>query len=326
MTPLERALRERIVAEGPITVEAYMNACNDYYYATRDPLGAAGDFTTAPEISQMFGEMIGAALADCWTRAGRPADAAYVELGPGRGTLASDALRVMRGAGFGGAVHFIETSPVLREIQRGAHPGAGWHDTLESLPQGGPLLLVANEFFDALPVRQFIGGIERRVILTPAGLAFDRDGEVIEDSPVRDEMAREIGAQLDQRGGVAIIIDYGHASTAPGETLQAVRGHEFAPLLHNPGEQDLTAHVDFEALATQTAVGEVKATRLVTQGEWLNRLGIGVRAAALADASPDRAAELSEAVRRLTGKAEMGELFKVLAIHSPSWPEPAGFE
>jgi SAM-dependent MidA family methyltransferase len=326
MTPLERALRERIVAQGPITVEAYMIACNDYYYATRDPLGATGDFTTAPEISQMFGEMIGAALADCWTRAGKPGDAAYVELGPGRGTLASDALRVMRSAGFAGQVHFVETSPVLRDLQRGVHPGAEWHDTFESLPGGGPLLLVANEFFDALPVRQFIGGIERRVALTPAGLAFDRDGEVVEDSPVRDEAAREIGAQLNQRGGVALVIDYGHASMAPGETLQAVRGHEFAPLLHNPGEQDLTAHVDFEALASQAAVGDVNVTRLVTQGEWLNRLGIGVRAAALADASPERASELAAAVRRLTGKAEMGELFKVLAIHSAPWPEPAGFE
>jgi SAM-dependent MidA family methyltransferase len=197
---------------------------------------------------------------------------------------------------------------------------------LLTIPEDRPMLLVANEFFDALPVRQFIGGIERRVALTPAGLAFDRDGEVIEDSPVRDEIAREIGAQLDGRGGVAIVIDYGHARTAPGETLQAVRGHEFAPLLHNPGEQDLTAHVDFEALATQAAVGDVKVSRLVTQGEWLNRLGIGVRGAALADASPERATELADAIRRLTGKAEMGELFKVIAIHSAGWPAPAGFQ
>jgi SAM-dependent MidA family methyltransferase len=326
MTPLERALRERIAAEGPITVEAYMHACNDYYYATRDPLGAAGDFTTAPEISQMFGEMIGAALADCWTRAGAPADAIYVEAGPGRGTLASDALRVMRGAGFGGAVHFIETSPVLRRIQREAHPGAQWHDSLESLPQSGPLLLVANEFFDALPVRQFIGGIERRVGLTPAGLAFDRGGEVVEDSPIRDDVAREIGLQLDDRGGVAIVIDYGHATSAPGETLQAVRGHAFAPLLHKPGEQDLTAHVDFEALATQAAVGGVRVAGPLAQGEWLKRLGIDVRAAALTAASPERAAEVAAAVQRLTGKAEMGELFKVIAFHPAQWPAPAGFE
>ena len=326
MTPFERTLRERIEAEGPITVEAYMEACNDFYYATRDPLGAAGDFTTSPEISQMFGEVTGAALADCWTRAGAPADAIYVELGPGRGTLASDALRVMRAAGFDGGVHFVETSPVLRGIQRKSHPDAEWHDSVESLPQGGPLLLVANEFFDALPVRQFIDGIERHVTLAPAGLAFDRDGEVVEDSPMRDEAAREVGALLDERGGVALIIDYGHASTAPGETLQAVRGHAFAPLLHKPGEQDLTAHVDFEALANQAAVGDVKVTRLVAQGEWLKRLGIGVRAAALSDASAERAAELAAAVQRLTGKSAMGELFKVIAFHSAEWPAPAGFE
>jgi SAM-dependent MidA family methyltransferase len=303
-----------------------MHACNDYYYATHDPLGAAGDFTTAPEISQMFGEMIGAALADCWKRGGGPADAIYVEAGPGRGTLASDALRVMRGAGFEGGVHFVETSPILRDAQYERHPNADWHETLLTIPENRPLLLVANEFFDALPVRQFIGGIERRVALTPAGLAFDRDGEVVEDSPVRDNVAREIGLQLDVRGGVALIIDYGHAKSAPGETLQAVRGHAFAPLLHKPGEQDLTAHVDFEALANQAAVGGVKVTGPVAQGEWLKRLGIGLRAAALTAASPARAAELASAVQRLSGKAEMGELFKVIAFHSADWPAPAGFE
>jgi SAM-dependent MidA family methyltransferase len=326
LTPFEQALRERIEAKGPITVEAYMEACNAHYYATRDPLGASGDFTTAPEVSQMFGEMVGAALADCWTRAGAPVDAVYVELGPGRGTLASDALRVLRGTGFTGGVHFVETSPVLREMQRRSHPDAVWHDCLESLPPGGPLLLVANEFFDALPVRQFIEGIERRVRSTPAGLAFERDGEVLEDSPVRDEAAREIGTLLGDRGGVALIIDYGHGSSSSGETLQAVRGHAFADVLDKPGDQDLTAHVDFEALANSAAVGTVKVTPLVTQGEWLKRLGIGLRAAALTDASPERAPELAAAVSRLTGKAEMGKLFKVIAVHSSDWPEPAGFK
>ena len=131
-----------------------MEACNAYYYATRDPLGRDGDFTTAPEISQMFGELVGAALADCWARAGRPADAAYVELGPGRGSLAADALRVLKAAGFAGPVHLVETSPVLRKAQQEAVPGAEWHDSIEDLP-ASPLLLVANEFFDALPVRQF---------------------------------------------------------------------------------------------------------------------------------------------------------------------------
>jgi SAM-dependent MidA family methyltransferase len=326
VTPLERALRERIAAEGPITVETFMEACNSYYYATRDPLGARGDFTTAPEISQMFGELVGAALADCWKRAGAPADAIYAELGPGRGTLASDALRVLRSAGFRGEVHLIETSPVLRDAQ-GELLGdeVDWHESLLTIPPGRPLLLVANEFFDALPIRQFVGGIERRVALTPAGLAFERDGEIVEDSPIRDAVAWEIGAQLDTRGGVAIVIDYGHERSARGETLQAVRGHEFAAVLHAPGEQDLTSHVDFEALAKKALVGGTRVTKLVTQGEWLIRLGIEARAQALSRANPDRAHELQTAVDRLTSRDQMGTLFKVMAIHSPDWPAPAGF-
>jgi SAM-dependent MidA family methyltransferase len=165
VSPLERALRERIRSEGAISVEAFMEACNAYYYATRDPLGAAGDFTTAPEISQMFGELVGAALGDCWKRAGAPAGAIYAELGPGRGTLAADALRVLRSSGFGGDVHFVETSPVLREAQKRAVPTAHWHDAIAGLPER-PLLLVANEFLDALPIRQFVAGIERRVKVT----------------------------------------------------------------------------------------------------------------------------------------------------------------
>ena len=185
MTPFERALHDRIRAEGPITVEAYMEACNSHYYATRDPLGRAGDFTTAPEISQMFGEMVGAALADCRKRAGEPAGAVYAELGPGRGTLAADALRVMRAQGFAGDVHFVEASPVLREAQRRAEPGASWHDTIEDLP-ALPLLLVANEFLDALPIRQHVGGVERCLIIAGDRLAFDRDGEIVETSPSRE--------------------------------------------------------------------------------------------------------------------------------------------
>ncbi|HWI75502.1 MAG TPA: SAM-dependent methyltransferase, partial [Sphingomicrobium sp.] len=232
-----------------MTVEAFMAACNDYYYATRDPLGASGDFTTAPEISQMFGELVGACLADCWARAGKPPDAIYVELGPGRGTLASDALRVMRSAGLDPAVHFVETSPVLREAQLLLHPDAEWHENLLTLPESRPLLLVANEFFDALPVRQFVQGVERKVTIAAGGLAFDRDGPIIEDSPQREAYAQEIGAQLDLRGGAALIIDYGHPKSAPGDTLQALHAHNFSPVLNRPGEQDLTAHVDFEAVA-----------------------------------------------------------------------------
>ena len=325
MTPLERALRDRILSEGPITVEAYMHACNGYYYATRDPLGAAGDFTTAPEISQMFGELVGACLADCWTRAGKPADAAYVELGPGRGTLAADALRAMRSSGLEPPVHFIETSPVLRKAQAGAVAGASWHDDLSSIP-AVPVLLVANEFLDALPVRQFVGGLERKVIAAAGGLAFDRDGVISEDSPARNAAAAQVASHLAANGGVALIIDYGYSKSAPGDTLQAVRGHRFAPLLDKPGEQDLTAHVDFESVATAAREAGASVTPVATQGQWLERLGIAARAEALARAHPARAKEAESARKRLCDADQMGELFKAIAFHSPKWPAPAGFE
>jgi NADH dehydrogenase [ubiquinone] 1 alpha subcomplex assembly factor 7 len=325
LTPLERALRERIRAEGPISVEAYMEACNDYYYATRDPLGAAGDFTTAPEISQMFGELLGAALADCWSRAGRPPEAAYVELGPGRGTLAADALRVLRRAGFAGAVRLVETSPVFREAQREAVPDAQWFESVEDLP-AAPMLLIANEFFDALPVQQFVDGVERRVATAAGGLAFDRDGEIVEASPAREQATTAIATCIAQCGGAALIIDYGHDKSAPGDTLQAVRRHRFAHPLENPGEQDLTAHVDFQALGDAAREAGAAVTQVVTQGDWLERLGIRARAAALIKAHPQRSDEIAAALHRLTHPDEMGRLFKVSAIHSPDWPAPAGFE
>ena len=324
MTPFERALRERIRADGPLSVEAYMEACNAYYYATRDPFGADGDFTTAPEVSQMFGELVGAALTDVWKRADAPGDAIYVELGPGRGTLAADALRVLRSAGFQGDVHLVETSPVLRDAQAQAVPDAHWHETLGDLPDR-PWLLVANEFFDALPVRQFVQDAERHVVVAGGGLAFDRDGEIVESAPVRDTLAKDVGRHFAQFGGVALIIDYGHARSAPGDTLQAVRGHRYAPVLDRPGEQDLTTHVDFEAIGRSASDAGATVTALVTQGEWLNRLGIGARAAALTASNPERSSDLASAVQRLAGRGEMGELFKVLAMHAHGWPRPAGF-
>ncbi len=324
MTPLERALRERIAAEGPITVEAYMEACNAYYYATRDPLGQRGDFTTAPEVSQMFGEMIGAALADCWKRAGKPADAFYAELGPGRGTLAADALRLLHAAGFRGEVHFVETSPILRDLQKQAVPHAFWHDRIDDLP-AAPLLLVANEFLDALPIRQHVAGVQRRVLVAAGGLAFDRDGEIVETSPVRDKAIRSIATCLGVKGGVALVVDYGHERSAPGDSLQAMRAHRYAPVLANPGEQDLTAHVDFEAVAEAARDAGAAVTPLVTQGEWLLRLGIEARAQALIRANPERAGDVQAALDRLTSNDQMGQLFKVLALHSPGWTAPAGF-
>ena len=324
MSPLERALRERIRSEGAISIEAYMEACNAYYYATRDPLGAAGDFVTAPEVSQMFGELVGAALGDCWKRAGAPADAVYAELGPGRGTLAADALRVLRSSGFAGEVHFVETSPVLREAQKRVVPNAHWHDAIADLPKR-PLLLVANEFLDALPIRQFVAGIERRVTVTGGGLAFERDGEIVETSPVRDEAVETVAAHLVKHGGVALLIDYGHARSAPGDTLQAVSRHRFASVLEASGERDLTSHVDFESVAAVAAKGGAKVTPVVSQGDWLQRLGIDARAQALSRANPDRLEEFNAAIQRLCGAKEMGTLFKVVAIHSPDWPRPAGF-
>jgi len=314
-----------IRAEGPITVEHFMALCNEHFYASRDPLGAAGDFTTAPEISQMFGEIVGAALADCWLRAGAPADAVYVELGPGRGTLAADALRALATAGLQPSVHFIETSPVLRAEQAKRVPDAHWHRTLDGLP-AAPALFVANEFFDALPIRQWVGDEERRVAIVNNALSFTLHGPIREDSPARASAAAAIAGHLSTHGGVALIIDYGHARSADGDTLQAVRGHAFGDVLADPGEQDLTAHVDFEALAKAAAIGGVSVAPLVTQGEWLERLGIQVRATGLVDAHPERSPEIAAAAGRLTASDAMGDLFKVLAVHAADWPRPAGLE
>lgn len=325
MTPLGRALADRIRSEGPLTVEAYMEACNSYYYATRDPLGASGDFTTAPEIHQIFGELIGAALADVWVRAGKPAQAAYAELGPGRGTLANDALRVMRRSGFKGEVHLVETSPRLREAQGKLLPEAIFVDDVADLP-AAPLLLLANEFFDALPIRQLADGHERHVTLAAGGLAFDRDGSIIERSPVRCQVAERLAAHLAAHGGAAIIIDYGFSSGEQGDTLQAVRRHKFAYVLDHPGEQDLTAHVDFSALAEAAARGGAKASRIVSQGTWLETLGIGARAMALAAKNPADTESISAARRRLCDEGEMGRLFKVVALTSRGWPNVAGLE
>jgi SAM-dependent MidA family methyltransferase len=301
-----------------------MEACNSFYYATRDPLGRDGDFTTAPEISQMFGELVGAVLADCRRRAGSPTNVRYVELGPGRGTLARDALRVMRSAGFDPQVHLIETSPTLRAAQSALLGTVTHHEQIGDLAADGPLLVVANEFLDALPVRQHVGGVERQVEWTGNGLAFDRDGEVVESSPARDEAVRALAEGLVALGGAALMIDYGHNRSAPGDTLQAVRNHRFAPVLDNPGEHDLTAHVDFHQVGQVARKAGAFVAGPTGQGEWLERLGIQARARVLADAAPARADEIEQARARLCRPDQMGSLFKVLAIHSPEWPRPAG--
>jgi SAM-dependent MidA family methyltransferase len=339
-------LSRLIAATGPISVAHYMAEANAHYYATRDPLGTAGDFTTAPEISQMFGELVGLWLADLWSRAGAPADAAYLELGPGRGTLAVDALRAMRSAGLRPSVRFVETSPVLRAAQAERVPDACWHDDLGSVPEGFPVLGVANEFFDALPVRQLIcterGWIERRVgwdgsrfvpqpgpqlgsAPIPAALQAAPPGSVIETSPACAAVARELAHRIAAEGGAALIVDYGHDRTSVGETLQAVSGHAFADPWVQPGERDLTAHVDFEALGRAARAEGVRVHGPVGQGEWLRALGIEQRAAALTQAAPGRTEEIEAARHRLTAPDGMGMLFRVLALVAPGWPVPAGF-
>ncbi len=325
MTALEEQLKARIAAEGPIGVDEFMAAANAHYYATRDPLGAGGDFITAPEIHQMFGELIGAALADVWDRADRPSDAVFAELGPGRGTLANDALRVLRRAGFEGGVHLVETSPTLRAAQAKLLPEAKSHDAIEELP-AAPLLLVANEFFDALPVKQWVGNEERHVTHHVMGFAFTLEGTIREISPARERAAETLARHLSSYGGVAIVIDYGYAGGERGDTLQAVRDHRFADPLKTPGEQDLTAHVDFAALAEAARRSGARVSRVASQGAWLETLGIGARAMALAAKNPQDTESISAARRRLCGEEEMGRLFKVIALVGADWPDVAGFE
>ncbi len=360
MTPLEREIRSLIEADGPMPVARYMALCLGHprhgYYTTRDPLGAAGDFTTAPEMSQIFGELIGLWCAEVWRRMGAPRRVLLVELGPGRGTLMQDMLRAARVLPeFHAAleVHLIETSPKLRERQRIALAEAGvpitWHERPKSLPDG-PLLAVANEFVDALPVDQFVktenGWHERRVGLQPDGkLAFGLDpaqlpaledklpprlrpapaGAMLEqrDSTPLQEIARRIAAS----GGAGLVVDYGHMQTAFGDTLQAVRKHKQFDPLADPGEADLTAHVDFEALGDAVKGQGVSLHGPVTQGDFLRRLGIELRAKRLKKSAPAHAGAIGAAVARLTDPTPgMGELFKALAFTNRNLPAPPGFD
>ena len=325
MNPAEERLRRRIAEEGPVSVADYMADANAHYYASRDPLGAAGDFTTAPEISQMFGELIGLWLADLWDRAGRPRGARYVELGPGRGTLAQDALRAMRAAGLDPPLELVETSPVLRRAQGERLPPARWHDGVDTLPAEGPLLVVANEFFDALPIRQHSEGRELRVGLADGRFVRDPAERIEEDSPASLTIVRTLAQRLAKQGGAALIVDYGHDRSGTGDTLQAVSGHAYADPWEAPGTRDLTAHVDFSALATAAREVGVRVHGPMPQGDWLETMGIQLRAAALAKAAPERTEEIAAARERLIAPAQMGRLFKALALVAPGWPVPAGF-
>ena len=345
--PVAERFRRLIRDSGPISVQHFMGESNARYYAARDPLGAAGDFVTAPEISQMFGELIGLALTDLWQRAGRPEPVHYVELGPGRGTLARDALRAMGQHGLAPQVHLVEGSPALRAVQQQAVPGAIFHEDLGSLPDGGPLLLVANEFLDALPIRQMVrteaGWRERTVGLdearafaffagsrpmdaaVPPDLADAAPGTILETCPAAIGMVEEVARLLVRRGGAALFIDYGHAEPRTGSTLQAVRRHAKVDVFAAPGEADLTAHADFAAAAMAAEAQGARWLGTVEQGAWLLALGLEQRAAALSARFPARSEELASAVQRLAGAEQMGRLFKVLGLSAPEWSDLAGF-
>ena len=338
-----------ITNTGPISLAHYMAEANAHYYTNRDPLGAAGDFITAPEISQMFGELIGLWLADMWIEAGRPEPVHYVELGPGRGTLARDALRAMERYGLRPRIHFVETSTPLKALQLDVHPEALWHADLSTLPDSGPMLLVANEFFDALPIRQLVrtpqGWRERMVALTPGGnglliaIAGDRpmdaavpeihrdapEGSLIETSPASAAIAYEIAGRLATQGGAALVIDYGHTVPQLGSTLQAVRAHRKVDVFSTPGEADLTAHVDFSVLAGIVQARGVRWLGTIEQGRWLRALGIEARTAALAHHAPTQAPAIRDACERLIGEGQMGALFKVLGLAGADWPAGSGF-
>lgn len=345
--PLLETFKRLIANTGPISISHYIAESNAHYYARRDPFGVAGDFITAPEISQMFGELIGLWLADIWMRAGRTEPVHYVELGPGRGTLARDALGAARRYGLVPSTHFVETSTALKALQLELHPQAMWHADLSTVPTDGPLLIVANEFLDALPVRQLVrtqdGWRERMV-----GLADDRlvpvagsasmdaavpaerrdapEGAILETSPAAASVMYEVAARLAAQGGAALFIDYGHAEPRFGSSLQAVRAHRKVDVFSAPGEADLTAHVDFSALASIAQSRGIRWLGTEEQGRWLRALGIEARADALAAFAPAHAAAIHTARERLTAEGQMGALFKVMGITAPDWPDGAGFD
>jgi len=356
MSELAALIKSMIADEGPMTVERYMEMALTHpehgYYMNRDPFGAAGDFTTAPEISQMFGELIGLWSAESWAMMGRPDPLRFIEFGPGRGTLMSDALRAARIAPeFRAAldVTLIEASPTLAEIQHETLLTAGapiaWASSLAETPEG-PAIFIANEFLDALPVRQYVRSHnrwrERVVWVDKAGrLAFapgrqpepfiqaaGEEGDIIEVCPAGHRLMFELASRLVRQGGLALFIDYGHGATSIGDTLQAVRGHRIVDPLVEPGECDITAHVDFAAMARSARAAGAAVFGPIDQGDFLREIGIDTRAQALCERSPDRAIEFEAARRRLVGKevGEMGALFKAMVVANRNLPAPPGFE
>ena len=352
-TPLLEHLRGLIRAGGPLTVERYMEIALWHpqwgYYATHSPVGARGDFITAPEISQVFGELIGLWLTDLWQRSGAPDPVIVCELGPGKGTLMADLLRAAATVpAFRRAirVHLVETSMTLRAVQadglRTAMPT--WHESLMTVP-AGPLLLVANEFLDALPIRQFerqADGWHERCVgldarsdlafvdgpkLSAEGLAAWPTGSVAEHRPAARILARDLGQRLAQHGGAALFIDYGYFPPAPGDTLQAVVHHQRHDPLRDPGTADLTAHVDFADFAAAATAGGAHTWGPVSQARFLKALGIDVRGRRLtAGKDAQQQAQIESGCRRLLDETQMGTLFKALALTGRDAPTPAGFD
>jgi SAM-dependent MidA family methyltransferase len=354
-TALGEKIKALIRATGPISVSDYFSLCladPEYgYYRTREPFGTAGDFVTAPEVSQLFGEMIGVFLVHAWQRHGKPGNVRLVEIGPGRATMMADMLRVVARIAPDlhetVGVHLVESSDRLRAVQQQTlsdHDGKiAWHSSLDDIPPGFTLL-AANELFDAIPIRQFVRtakGFRERLVgldidgeLTFAAGIAEIDpmllpdtpkplpiGTIFEFAPARQSVMTMISDRLAAEGGTAIVIDYGHMATSFGDTLQAVRMHEYDPPLEHPGEADLTSHVDFQHLAETARASGVHINGCACQGDFLIGLGLMERAAALGrdqDGAIRQAIQL--AVDRLAGAGEgrMGELFKVLAVSSPA--------
>ena len=354
MTPLEGKIRQLIRLNGPISVSDYFALCvadpDHGYYRTSEPFGPAGDFTTAPEISQLFGEMLGLCLLLAWQARDRPPNIRLVELGPGRGTLMADVQRVIRtlepDLAAAASAHLVETSDRLRTIQRETLADAPipchWHADLDAVDAGFTLLF-SNELFDALPIRQFVrtdrGWRERTVTVAaddrlqfqagpaaiemPGWAAGATDGAIAEIAPAREALMARMASRLLVQGGIALTIDYGHAESAPGDTLQAVQNHQFADVLAKPGECDLTSHVDFAALAAAARSEGATVWPLQNQGPFLLSLGLLERAGALgAGKSSEAQAAISRSVDRLAGegKEQMGSLFKVLCISADAVP------
>jgi NADH dehydrogenase [ubiquinone] 1 alpha subcomplex assembly factor 7 len=356
---LKARIASLIEAQGPMSLAQFMTLAlldpKQGYYATRDPLGSGGDFITAPEVSQMFGEMVGLWLVQAWADQGCPKNPRLVELGPGRGTLMADILRAAQVAPEFTAdleVVLVEASPALQAVQaeklRGLGADISWQSQFDDSLADRPLFLAANEFFDALPLRQYVktarGWCERIVTAENGELSFvlapvpvpssaipaDRepapDGGVYEISPAAMALAQDIGRIVATKGGAALMIDYGYSQASGfSETLQAVSGHRFADALAEPGQDDISAHVDFAALVQAGRLGGAAVFGPLTQGLFLANIGIVERAEQLMSANPDQGKSILQAIERLIGSDQMGRLFKVLAFAPPLVGGMAGF-